>query len=248
MNETEVITGTIRSYEGHAWGDSERAALAVRWKAYYAEQIKDYIGEVVLEVGAGLGSNVPYLWSARRKSWVCLEPDPELTAKIPQTLSSQPWRERVEARTGILQDLSEEPVFDTILYIDVLEHIERDAVELVEALKRLKVGGHIIVLSPACPSLYTVFDECLGHFRRYDKEMLRACTPPGSKMEKLFYLDSIGVLASIANKLFLKQNSPTDAQVLLWDRYMVPVSRVIDPLIGFRIGKSILGVWTKTEA
>jgi hypothetical protein len=59
------------------------------------------------------------------------------------------------------------------------------------------------------------------------------------------YLDSVGVIASGANRLLLRSGMPTASQVALWDRVMVPVSRVIDPLFGRRIGKSILGVWRK---
>ena len=65
-------------------------------------------------------------------------------------------------------------------------------------------------------------------------------------MTGLFYLDSCGLLASVANRLLLSQSIPTTKQIGLWDSYMVPVSRLTDPLIGFSIGKSLIGIWQRT--
>ncbi len=237
---------TVRSYEGHLWNELDRAAIATRWKAYWSGKIKEHLGESVLEVGAGLGANTAYLWGPRQKHWLCLEPDPQLVSRIPETLSAQPWADRVEARPGILQDLPAVPAFDTILYIDVLEHIEHDREELAEAVKRLNSGGNIIVLSPAYQFLYTGFDQGLGHYRRYNKASLKACAPAGVKLQKLFHLDSIGLFASLSNKLVLHQSAPPSvSQVQFWDRYLVTTSMLIDPLIRFQAGKSIVAIWTK---
>ena len=236
---------TARPYEGHRWNESEQAATAVNWKRYWSGRIKKHLGESVLEVGAGLGANTPFLVGPRQKQWVCLEPDSALVARIPDSLGTHPYLDRVEARVGMLQDIPAAPAFDTILYIDVLEHIEHDARELTDALARLKPGGKIVVLSPAYQSLYTVFDEGLGHYRRYNRKTLRACTPAGAELEELYFLDSIGVFASVANKLFLHQSAPTPGQTLFWDRYLVTASKLADPLVFFQTGKSIVGVWIK---
>ena len=62
---------------------------------------------------------------------------------------------------------------------------------------------------------------------------------------RLHYLDSIGMLASLGNRLILKSSMPTRRQIALWDRLMVPISRLADPLLGHRLGKSVLGVWQR---
>src|SRR5262249_19659327 len=135
--------------------------------------------------------------------------------------------------------------FDAILYIDVLEHIEDDRGELARAAERLNAGGALIVLSPAHPFLYTPFDAEIGHFRRYTRASLRAAAPDSLRIGKLKYLDSAGMLASAGNRVLLKASMPTEKQILTWDRMLVPVSRVIDPLLMGRVGKSVLGIWTK---
>jgi SAM-dependent methyltransferase len=142
-------------------------------------------------------------------------------------------------------DLPAEPAFDAILYVDVLEHIEDDAAELERAAGRLKSGGRILVMSPAHPWLYSPFDAAIGHFRRYRRSDGRRLTPAGLRLDSAAYLDSVGLLASAANRLVLRSATPSLAQILLWDRWMVPISRLIDPLLGFNLGKSILFVWRK---
>jgi hypothetical protein len=55
-------------------------------------------------------------------------------------------------------------------------------------------------------------------------------------------------MASAANQLFLRQSMPTRAQIGVWDRWIVPVSRVVDPVLGYSLGKSIVGIWRKPNA
>jgi hypothetical protein len=62
------------------------------------------------------------------------------------------------------------------------------------------------------------------------------------------YLDAAGILASMGNRLVLRRRMPTEQQMRFWDRCLVPVSRRIDKVFGYRVGKSILGVWKKAPA
>ncbi len=100
-----------------------------------------------------------------------------------------------------------------------------------------------MVLCPAHNFLYSRFDKAIGHFRRYNKRMYRELSnqPP----LKLEYLDCVGVMASMMNKLLLMQSYPSEKQVKLWDRLFVRMSIVLDPLSFRMIGKSLLGVWEK---
>jgi hypothetical protein len=67
-------------------------------------------------------------------------------------------------------------------------------------------------------------------------------------MEAIFYMDSVGMAASLANKVLLKKNMPTLNQIKTWDQFIVPVSRVIDPLLGWRLGKSVIGIWQRSAS
>jgi SAM-dependent methyltransferase len=231
---------TGRAYEG---SELDLFLAARNWKAYWSGKVRPHIGETVLEVGAGFGSNTPLLYGAARKRWLCLEPDAALAARIPEHLKDYSWARSIETRVGTLQDLPPGENFDTLLYIDVLEHIEDDHAEMRAALSHLKPGGRIIVLSPAHPALYTAFDRAIGHHRRYTKNTLRACTPEGGRLVELYYLDAAGLLASTANRLLLHQSMPTPAQIQFWDRYLVTASRLLDPLLAHQIGKTVIGIW-----
>jgi SAM-dependent methyltransferase len=232
---------TARAYEG---GELDLFLAARHWKSYWSRKVRPHIGESVLEVGAGFGANTPYLFGDARQRWLCLEPDAALTTQIPERLKAYPWSAMIETRVGTLQDIPAGEMFDTLLYIDVLEHIEDDRGEMRAALERLTPGGKIIVLSPAHPGLFTAFDRAIGHFRRYTKTSLRACTPPGARLVELYYLDAVGLLASMANRLLLHQSMPTASQIQFWDRWLVTNSLWLDPLLGFQLGKTVIGVWT----
>ena len=223
----------------------ELFATAHHWKSYLRDRISPFLGKSVLEVGAGIGGTTKLLASSSQRQWVCLEPDPALAEELERKITNRELPSACTVRIGTVSDLPSEERFDSIIYIDVLEHIEGDAAELRAAAPHLAPGGHIVVLSPAHQWLFSEFDSSLGHFRRYTAETLRAAGPGELKLARMEYLDSVGVIASGANRLLLRSGMPTASQVALWDRVMVPVSRVIDPLFGRRIGKSILGVWRK---
>jgi 2-polyprenyl-3-methyl-5-hydroxy-6-metoxy-1,4-benzoquinol methylase len=226
-------------YEGSELDLFEKAR---NWKAYWREQIRDFVRGDVLEVGAGIGANTLTLAGLDFKRWTCLEPDAGLAARV-----ALPPGGRHRSEVGTINDLPADARFDSILYIDVLEHIEDDQAEMARAAARLNPGGTVIVLSPAHPFLFTPFDAAIGHFRRYTRSSLAATAPEGLRIEKVKYLDTVGVLAVAANLLLLKSPAPTESQILLWDRVLVPLSRIVDPMLAGRVGKSVLGIWRRKD-
>lgn len=228
--------------QAYIGAELEIFAHAQQWKAYYKGIISPFFGKRVLEVGAGLGSTTESLCDGTQADWTCLEPDPDLLAQL-QARQLPPC---CRPQLGFVSTLAIDSRFDSILYIDVLEHIEDDRAELERASRHLAPGGKLIVLSPAYQFLFSPFDKSIGHYRRYTRATLSALKPPGCRLTLLRYLDSIGLLTSLANRLFLRQSLPTQAQILFWDRRLVPLSRLFDPLVGFRFGRSIVCVWQKS--
>ena len=220
-------------------------AAATRWKSYVRHQVAPYIGRDVLEVGAGLGGTTHSLARREVDRWLCLEPDPSLAEILLRSIESAELPSACQVRVGTLADLDARESFDTLLYMDVLEHIEDDRAEMARAAVFLRPGGRLLVLCPAHQWLFSPFDRSIGHFRRYTKRMFREITPPDLKLVRLVYLDAVGLLASLGNKLVLRSSMPNPAQITVWDKFMVPISRLADPLLGYTLGKSVLGIWQK---
>jgi SAM-dependent methyltransferase len=217
-------------------------ARAHNWKQYWLRHLAPFIKGDVLEVGAGMGSNTPKLRPLGTGRWVCLEPDARLLSVLQEQVATSVSMP-VDVMCGTVNGLPKDQMFDTALYIDVLEHIPDDAAEIAEVAKHIRGNGHIIVLSPAHQILYSPFDRAIGHHRRYNRASLLSCTPPSAQLMLIKFLDSTGYLLSLANRLILRQSTPTLEQIWFWDKYMIPLSKLIDPLWGFHCGKSILGVW-----
>ena len=222
-------------------------ALAVNWKRYYSKQIRPHLTGDVLEVGAGLGANTRFLKSRGVSSWTCIEPDASMVEEMRAGFAKDGLLSDcvLEARTT--ESMGNDRRFDAILYLDVLEHIEDDRAELDRAARLLRPGGKIIVLAPAHQWLFTAFDSSIGHYRRYDRRSIRAIAPDGCRLVSLSYLDSVGMLASLTNRIFLRQPMPKESQILLWDRVLVRLSRMVDQVSLHRVGKSILAVWQLDE-
>lgn len=227
----------------YAGAELDIFAEAVRWKAYFGHLLQPYLGRRVLEVGAGLGATTAILCSGEEQEWWCLEPDLALLSRIETLVRTSRLPPCCRPAAGTLQDLPASAQFDTILYVDVLEHIEDDRAELERATAHLLPGGHLIVLAPAFPALYSPFDRAIGHHRRYTRASLRALTPPQTTLVWLRYLDSLGFFLSLANRYLLRQSLPSRRQILFWDRCLTPLTRLIDWLCGYSFGRSVAAVW-----
>jgi SAM-dependent methyltransferase len=230
----------IQRYPGD---ELELFARAANWKAYLASQLSPHLKGDVLEVGAGIGASTAAFCDGSASRWVCLEPDPEFAKQIEARVAAGELPRCCSVVCGSVHDLAEGARFDAVTYIDVLEHILEDADELTRVADLLRPGGVLIVLSPAHPWLFSPFDAAIGHHRRYTKQSLSAVVPRGLECVKLCYLDSAGLLASAGNRALLRRSLPSAGNIAFWDGVLVPLSRWIDPVLGYRAGRSVLGIW-----
>jgi len=228
-------------YQG---SELELFQYAVGWKKYFSYYLKPHIKGSVLEVGAGIGETTRYLHNGHQ-AWLSLEPDYNLAKVIKNKVKDDLLPGSISVMEGNIFDLPKDKRFDTIIYIDVLEHIENDYKELGRVISHLNIGGHLIILVPAYQFLFNEFDSAIGHYRRYNKELLKTKIPSDLSQIELFYLDSMGLGASLFNKFFLKQSTPSKNQILFWDQYLIPLSKIMDILTFRSFGKSLLGVWQK---
>jgi Methyltransferase domain len=221
----------------------ELFAGATNWKGYLAAMLRPFVVGRVLEVGAGIGNNIAYLHNGLVREWTCLEPDANLARQIETRLGTGQIPVNCRVVTGTIASVDAAAFFDTILYLDVLEHISEDCAELERARGYLATRGNLVVMAPAHQFLFTAFDAAIGHHRRYNRAGLRALTPPGCQLTTCFMLDCAGFFASLANKILLSASLPSERQIAVWDKLLVPISRILDRGIGYSFGKTIVAVW-----
>lgn len=229
---------TMRFYNSD---DLDLFQFATNWKKYFTNKISKHIQGDVLEVGAGIGSNTKYLIESNPniKSWTCIEPEKIFIPRIRENLKNLNINFKIKNST--IEGISE--LYDTIIYLDVLEHIYDTKKEFIEINKRLKLGGKLIILVPAYNFLYNEFDSHVGHIKRYNKKLLKEEIKYNKV--KIFYLDSMGFFASLFNKILLKKHLPSKKNILFWDKILIRMSILTDQLIFNRFGKSLIGIFTK---
>ena len=133
-----------------------------------------------------------------------------------------------------------------MLVCNVLEHLTDDAAAVRNLLTLLPRGGHLLIYVPAFTGLYNALDRLAGHHRRYSRESLAALVPPEQgDIVRLDYVNPIGGLGWWLNGLLRPNLSNLDevnGQIALFDRYVVPVSRLLSPPMARIFGQSIAAV------
>ena len=132
--------------------------------------------------------------------------------------------------------------FDTIIYLDVLEHIKYDKEEINKAYKLLKKSGTIIICVPAFQFLYSIYDKKIGHYRRYSKndfiQLLKKCR---IKNYQIRYFDFVGFCLILMSKLLNRESLDNfSLKIKLWN-LLIPISICLDVLfMKYFFGKSLL--------
>ena len=132
--------------------------------------------------------------------------------------------------------------YDTILYLDVLEHIKHPKKELKNVFGSLNKGGKLILTVPAYQHLFSQFDKDVGHYRRYTiKKFLNEMSGAKYSNLKYYYIDTVGYLLSIISKIFLKKNyrSNFDKKIRIWN-FLIYISKVIDFITAYSFGKTLI--------
>jgi hypothetical protein len=217
----------------------EVMSLAHNYRRYWMSKLPSLpIDSHVLEVGAGIGSNVVQLLEMFNKVSL-IEPDKGQEAILRDKFKNQVKTGKLDIYSGYHEMLSSDK-FDLILYIDVLEHIESDLIELQLASSKLQSDGRLFLVVPAFQALFSNYDRKLSHHRRYSKKSLRCVTPSNLEIESLFFLDSVGLLGVALNRI-LHNTNLSQVVVRVWDVILIPVSKVLDHFIfKHSFGKSIV--------
>ena len=222
--------------------DLEAMSFARNYHSWILAEFLPYLGSSVAEVGAGVGSFSALLLETNISSLVAFEPSRNMYPLLQEALSTD---KRARAINDFLGREIAGKCFDSILYINVLEHIEDDASELANARDALNPEGNLLVFVPALPWLYSELDRQVGHFRRYTKKnLVELIRRSGFSVVKARYFDVVGIIPWYINFVLLK-NLIGGGSVSLYDRLIVPAMRVIEGLLPPPVGKNVLLVARK---
>ena len=207
---------------------------------YCLSFIKKYIKGDILEIGAGCGSFTRNYIKTDFKNITLTELDKKNIQDLNQKFKNF---KNVKVLNTTINKIENE--YDTILYLHVLEHIKDDQDEIREATKRLKKGGHLLIMVPAHQKIYSNLDRAVGHYRRYERKFFKDKLT-NLKRVKLFSLDIIGYLLYFLNKIFFKEEIfPSSLKIFIWDKICTPLTAIIDRLTNYNYGKCIIAIYKK---
>jgi glycosyltransferase involved in cell wall biosynthesis len=220
--------------------DMEAAPKYTEWTL---ERTRPYVGDLLLEIGSGIGNNVRILM--QYTDVIATEKEPLYLGVLRNAYMNTPGVDvrQWDATQPPPPDL---PQPDSILCSNVLEHIEDDRAVVANADRALKPGGRMIFIVPRGEKLYSSLDAAIGHYRRYDKERLRTLFEDlGYAIEELFTLNKIGVLGWWYRGKIAKQKAIGRFGLKAFN-VLVPIFKLIDPLLPWK-GLSLVIVARKPD-
>ncbi len=215
---------------------------AVNYNRYLLDCVEREIsapGQSVLDFGAGSGTYADML-AERGITPDCLEPDGDL-----QTVLRGKGYPVVD-----LSDVADKAdSYDVIYTLNVFEHIKNDQDAADDLATLLKPGGRIVVYVPAMESLFTSMDVKVEHYRRYRRAQLtRILKNSGLRIVSSQYCDPIGFFATLVYRFAGRSDGTINPRALkTYDRFIFPLSRLLQGVTGRLFGKNVLVVATKDQ-
>lgn len=217
-----------------------------RLNKWIAAVVKPWVGETVLEIGAGLGNIALKLLP--REHYIVSDPDPHNLEYLANRfggygrmdiLSLDPEsKEQFEALEGAV---------DTVLCLNVLEQVEKETEVLENIHRALVPGGAAILLVPRWQWLHGPLDHMLGYRRRYSRRALvSACESAGFAVEHTAPFNRAGVLPWLLNSKILRRKRVGKLQLKLYDSF-VWLWRILDRVLPLP-GLSMIAIARKPKA
>jgi SAM-dependent methyltransferase len=229
--------------------DLEAMSFAVKYHRWLLDEFRPFVGKNIVEVGAGKGSFSEMLLDTGPERLCLVEPS-EMFDELRMNIAASRNGTQVSFFHSIFESAKPEITStdrpDTIIYVNVLEHIEDDERELGLIRESLVEGGRCLIFVPAMRALFSEFDRDLGHFRRYRKgELEIKVREAGFKVLCSKYFDLAGVAPWFVKYRILRSRSLGGGAVSLYDNLVVPIMRHVESAISPPIGKNILLVAEK---
>ncbi len=238
-----------RSKVEYVGKDLESMDFAENYHAWILDIFRPFLGESIVEVGAGTGSFSRLLLAETPKRLCLVEPS-AMFETLKKEIDPAGYSTEILFYNEIFANAAEEIVAsgqpDSIVYINVLEHIEDDRAELKLMHDSLPTGGRACIFVPAIPFLLSEFDRQIGHFRRYTrKDLIGKCEQVGFRVLVARGFDLLGILPWMVKYRFMGSLSMESGAVKLYDKAAVPFIKPLENLLRPLIGKNLIVVAEK---
>ena len=221
-------------------------AQTPRFNRWMADTIRPWLGSRVLEIGAGIGNLTMHL-SRRRQLYYATDIDEEHLARLRTRFQYRPSLHVLQCDLQCGDHFPEfRERFDTVVCLNVLEHVEDDRAGLANIRASLVPGGRAIILVPEGMSIYGTLDQVLGHCRRYSEPELRAkLETAGFTVDRILHFNRVTRPAWFLNGRVFKSETFSAFQLGIFDR-LVWLWRKLDTLIPWK-PLSLIAVAVKRE-
>lgn len=221
-----AASGRIYTADEHGGEILERLNQAPRFTRWMADVVRPYVGDRVLEIGAGIGNMSVHLMP--RTVYWATDVNTQYLEYLETMRATRPYM-RVAYTDGAKEDsFPGGQAFDTVVCLNVVEHVEDDLGTLRNILHALDDGGRAIVLVPCGPELYGSLDEVLGHCRRYTQEQLvKVAQQAGFRVERVLKFNRPGVVAWWLNGRVLHRKTFGLGQIRILN-ILTPIFRLLD--------------------
>jgi len=217
-------------------------AAAPRFNRWMFERLRPWVGRRVLEIGAGIGNMSAFLVDeAGVDRLVLTDTEPYYLGRLRERFAGRPQVAVAELRLPGRDPRLAAERLDTVVCLNVLEHIEQDGAALRAMHDLLQPAGRLLLLVPSLRALYGSLDEALGHFRRYVPDELQAkLQVAGFRVRHLEYFNLAGVPGWwLTGRVLRRRLIPAGA--LRWYEALVPLFR-LERFLPWRIGQSLIAI------
>ena len=223
-----------------AQAELEHLATADSFFDWIADSFRPAVRGRVVEVGAGIGTVASRLVRHPVDRVTAIEPAANLFPRLAAAATAGGF-EALQCTSGELV-MQRPGAFDTVVYVNVLEHIEDDVAEVRRAAALCAPGGRLCVFVPAVPAIYGTLDRKSGHYRRYRRDELVAnVTAGGFRVDDVRYFDVAGLVPYWLAYRVIGLQSLGGASTSLFARVLVPISRAVQRVLRRPpIGKNLI--------
>jgi glycosyltransferase involved in cell wall biosynthesis len=209
-------------YRPDQYGSNILAAMSEvpRFNLWMASQLLPFVGSRVLEIGAGIGNLTRRLLP--RDSYTASEINPLYLEQLRALGEFRPYMSVAEIDLGRPDHFAAlERRYDTVICLNVLEHVPDEAGALANIFGALSEGGRALILVPQHPWLFGSLDTALGHCRRYTRRSLeQALLAAGFGIERIFDFNRVSVPGWWLNGRLLQRRHFGRVQLKILDSFL----------------------------